>query len=158
VDQGGALAAGTEVTPELLAEVLSASWRRWRRLLAAELGPLGLSPWEARALEVVVAEGPLAMGALARALAIQPRSATSAVRALAQAGLVARQVDHQDRRLVLVVATPAGRRTLAEVHRARRAAAQACFAHLRGPERRQLAGLLARLVELAPPDPGGEPG
>jgi DNA-binding MarR family transcriptional regulator len=152
------VAARIPVTPELLAEVLSASWRRWRRLLAAELGPLGLSPWEARALQAVVAEGPLAMGALAKALAIQPRSATSAVRALAQAGLVARRIDPQDRRLVLVAATPAGRRTLAEVQRARRAAAQACFAHLRDPERRQLAGLLARLAEPAPPDPGGEPG
>lgn len=159
VPQALAQAAQAPVaTPVALADRLAGSWRAWRELLRRSLEPLGLSPWEARALEEVTHRGPLSMTQLAQALAMQPRSATSVVRALTRAGLVRRQSASQDRRVVLVTATPAGHQAVRAVQVARSHAAQACFGRLSSEERCQLAGLLDRLLEtVGPRNPGDTP-
>ncbi len=73
------------------------------------------------ALSVVVFSGPLTLGALAAAEQVRPPTMTRLVAALEQAGLVARMPSPDDRRVVLVEATAAGRRLLGK-GRARRVA------------------------------------
>jgi DNA-binding MarR family transcriptional regulator len=70
---------------------------------------------------VIVFGGPLTLGALAAAEQVRPPTMTRLVTALVRDGLVTRQSDPDDRRQVLLRATPAGRRLLEE-GRARRTA------------------------------------
>jgi DNA-binding MarR family transcriptional regulator len=84
----------------------------------------GLSAPRLSALSVVVFGGPLTLGELAAAEQVRPPTMTRIVRALEAKGLVARESDDDDRRLVRLRATPLGVRTLHK-GRARRIAALA---------------------------------
>src|SRR3954447_21591570 len=96
-------------TPELV-ERLMRSAHRLRRASMKSLAPLGLTPAQERMLRLVSrGEGPWRMGELAARMGIVPRSATSLVDALEQAGLVQRDVDPHNRRAVLVSLTGHGR-------------------------------------------------
>lgn len=125
--------------------------------IESELGLSGPQLWALR--EVVGADDDegLSLGELARRLALHPANAGRLVDRLARRRLVRRQRSSQDRRVILVAATPAGRR-LAQ-------------AKLSGPPQqdllRRLGGLppaeaariertLARLAELL--GQGGDPG
>jgi DNA-binding MarR family transcriptional regulator len=74
------------------------------------------------ALSVIVYAGPLTLGALANAEQVRPPTMTRLVGALEDRGLVTRQPDPDDRRVVRMVATAKGRRIL-EQGRDRRIAA-----------------------------------
>ena len=95
---------------------------------------------------VVVADGaPLRLADLAARLGVTPPTASRAVDALVELGLVTRVADPHDRRALRLEPTPEGGRQLAE-RRARVAAAFAPAAQLLDPaEREQLASLLGRL-------------
>lgn len=137
--------------PELhvqLADLLTkASWRL-RRDGAKELAPLGLTFGQARVMRVMARMGePLRIGDLAARLEIVPRSATTVVDLLEQAGLVARQSDPQDRRSVLVAITEDGHALVDRMNRRRRESAESLFGRLTGPEREQLLTFLRTLGE-----------
>ncbi|MFC7649476.1 MarR family winged helix-turn-helix transcriptional regulator [Streptosporangium lutulentum] len=69
-----------------LAELVHGVGHRLRRGYGEQLGPLGMSPGQARALRVIVgSESPLKMVQLAERLKIVPRSVTSVVDALEEA-------------------------------------------------------------------------
>ena len=125
-----------------LADALTQTWRHWRRLLADAVRPLGLTPAQARALRAIGAAGPVRMADLATELDVVPRSATSVVDALADAGLVVRSADTADRRSVMVSATARGRLLVERLDAARRHAAARLFAGLGAAEREQLLALL----------------
>lgn len=130
-----------------LADALTQTWRRWRRLIASEIRPLGLTPAQARALRAVTSAGPLRMAELAAELDVVPRSATSMVDALADAGLVSRHADPTDRRSVKVAATVTGKGLVGRLDDARRRAAEALFAQIQPPEREQLLRLLRSVAD-----------
>ena len=130
----------------LAAEQFTRAFWRMRRGTVKELVPFGLTFSQARVLRVLGrAEGAMRVGDLAAKLEIVPRSATSMVDILEEAGLAARQPDPQDRRSVLVSLTDAGRMLLDRITAARRASAQALFSKLDAAQLDSLTGLLEAL-------------
>lgn len=86
-----------------------------RSILAETVRPMGLRVCQFWALNYIVEQGPVNGVHLADDLGVTPPSVTSAVQELVDAGLVARHRSHADRRVVMLSATPRGRRTLGEI-------------------------------------------
>ncbi|MEV4369071.1 MarR family transcriptional regulator [Nonomuraea sp. NPDC049637] len=76
---------------------------------------LGLNRTDLRCLDVVLAEGPVAAGALSLALKLSPAAVTTVIDRLERAGMVTRAPDPGNRRRVLVAATDAARAAEAEI-------------------------------------------
>src|ERR1700729_4588421 len=132
--------------PIQLADVFQRLMRRLRGGRAERLAPLGLTPAQERALRVITRnEEPLRMTELADQLGIVPRSVTTVVDALEQAGLVRREIDPRNRRAVLLLLTDQGAAVRDELREARRRAAEDLFAPLTAGDRETLAGLLTQL-------------
>lgn len=89
-----------------------------------------LSPARLSALSVVVFVGPVTMTQLARAEGVTPPTMTRLVQALEADGLVARAGDRSDGRVVLLRATPAGRRLMAAARAQRVATLAELLTHL----------------------------
>ena len=129
-----------------LAELLVQTTTRLRRGSAKELAPLGVTFGQARVMRVLArAREPMRMADLAAALEIVPRSVTTVVDALEEAGLVCRAPDPHDRRSVLVAPTASGQAALERMNRARRATAEDLFGRLSERERATLLSLLITL-------------
>lgn len=126
-----------------LADLVHGVGRRLRQGYGERLGPLGLSPGQARALRVIVdSEPPLKMVQLAERLRIVPRSVTPVVDALEEAGLVRREVDPANRRSTLLVVTGEGRKQYEQVREARRRVAEELFSVLTPEQQDRLGELL----------------
>jgi len=137
--------------------VLDGLFRATRRLRAAStrgLAPLGLTPFQERAVRVLTRSDPdgIRMGELADRLGVVPRSATGVVDDLESAGLVRRSPDPISRRSVLVSLTDEGRRLQEDLRSARRAAGEELLAALSTDQRKTLADLLAALAHDDPHD------
>jgi DNA-binding MarR family transcriptional regulator len=104
-------------TAELAARLRMSIARMARFLRQQDQGEL--PPGQTSALATIVQLGPMTLGDLAARERIAPPSVTKAIEQLVSRGLVARQVDPTDRRVVLVEATTEGRRLL-DANRARR--------------------------------------
>ncbi|GAA3409955.1 MarR family winged helix-turn-helix transcriptional regulator [Streptosporangium vulgare] len=127
-----------------LADLVHGVGHRLRRGYGERLGPLGLSPGQARALRVIVdSEPPLKMVQLAERLRIVPRSVTPVVDALEEAGLVRREVDPANRRSTLLVVTGEGRERYERVREARRRVAEELFSVLTAEQQDRLRELLS---------------
>ncbi|GAA4998863.1 MarR family transcriptional regulator [Kitasatospora paranensis] len=136
----------TADTAAELADALTRAMKRIRRQTARRLEPLGITPSQARALRTLARPdcpgradadlpgsagyGSMRLSELADRLHIAPRSATTVVDALEEAGLVARTPDPVDRRAVRVVLTEAGRGALERIGQVRHEVAQAYFGPL----------------------------
>jgi DNA-binding MarR family transcriptional regulator len=137
--------------PGQLADLLHRPTRRLRRSQAERLAPLGLTPAQERALRVISrSDEPLRMTELADRLGIVPRSLTTVVDALEEAGLVRREIDPRNRRAILLRLTDQGNAVRDELREARRRAAEDLFAPLSDDDRELLASLLARLDAQEP--------
>jgi DNA-binding MarR family transcriptional regulator len=90
-------------------------------------------------MTVLEMDGPVSMSQLAEALDVSVASMTGIIDRMEQRGLVVRGRGHDDRRVVLVHATDAGRDVFREIDRRRRQGLGAMLAQL-GEE--ELAGLL----------------
>jgi DNA-binding MarR family transcriptional regulator len=66
------------------------------------------------ALSVIVYGGPITLGALASAEQVRPPTMTRLIAAMEDGGLIARETDKDDRRLVRIRATAKGKRILEE--------------------------------------------
>jgi len=125
---------------------------RLARKLRQEAEP-GITPSMLAALSSAEHQGPLTMRDLCAAEPVQPPSMTRIVAALADAGLVAREADPGDGRVVWVKVTPEGRRLL---ERSRRRKEAYLARALRTLEPRELdtledaAAILERLTEGTP--------
>jgi DNA-binding MarR family transcriptional regulator len=129
--------------PVQLADLLHGLTRRLRRAQAEQLAPLGLTPAQERALRTLARDDqPLRMTELADRLGIVPRSLTTVIDALEEAGLVRREIDPSNRRAILLHLTERGAAVRDDLREARRLAAEALFAPLSEDERRTLAELL----------------
>ena len=145
---------GVDVVAQLAELLVQTSWRL-RRAGRKELAPLGVTFAQARVLRVLTRlRVPVRMADLSAQLEIVPRSVTSTVDSLEDAGLVTREVDPADRRSTLVALTMAGRGVLDRVDAARRRHLVELVAPLSEPQRAQLLALLSRLGD---PD-GASPG
>ena len=132
--------------PVQLADLLHRLTRRLRRGQAEWLAPLGLTPAQERAMRIIARnDEPLRMTELADRLGIVPRSLTTVIDALHQAGLVRREVDPRNRRAILLHLTDRGTAVRDELREGRRRAADDLFAPLPDADREALGGLLARL-------------
>ena len=144
------LSSEPSIEPWGLADRLHSSAIRLLRLLRRQDDASGLTPARLSALSVVVFGGPLTLGELAAAEQVRPPTMTRLVAALAADGLVTKEPDAADRRVVRVRATAAGEHLLL-AGRARRVRALAVrLAALAAADRALLAravALLDRLVE-----------
>lgn len=138
------------ITTSELVERLMRSAHRLRRASMKSLAPLGLTPAQERMLRLVSrGDGPWRMGELASRMGIVPRSATSLIDALEEAGLVQRAIDPDNRRSILVTLTDHGRAAQRDMAQAREQAGEHLFAQLDDAERVTLAELLDK---VAPPE------
>lgn len=131
-----------------VAELIASVSRRIRRAANRDLGPLGITWSQLRALRTVAGgDGAVRMSELADRLGIARRSATSVVDDLVTGGLLERRSDPTDRRAVEVAVTTKGRRLLRGLQDRRRSAAREVTAALPPADLAQLATLLSRLDE-----------
>jgi DNA-binding MarR family transcriptional regulator len=137
--------------PVQLADLLHRLTRRMRRSQAERLAPLGLTPAQERALRLITrSDEPPRMTELADRLGIVPRSLTTVVDALEEAGLVSREIDPRNRRAILLRLTDRGAAVRDELREARRRAAEDLFAPLPAADREILGDLLTRLDAQEP--------
>ena len=129
---------------EAVADRLHSAALHLLRRLRAEDDALGISPPRLSALSVVVLLGPIGIGELAAAEGVAAPTMTRLVDGLERQGLVGRGPDPDDRRGVLVRATPKGSR---ELLRGRRRRVQVLAAGLRRLDETDLAAV-ARGAEL----------
>lgn len=97
---------------EAVADRLHSAALHLLRRLRTEDDALGVSPPRLSALSVVVAAGPIGIGALAATEGVAAPTMTRLIDGLQRDGLVRRRPDPNDARGVLVEATAAGRRIL----------------------------------------------
>jgi DNA-binding MarR family transcriptional regulator len=130
--------SAVENTPELADRLHSAAIHLLRRL-RREDDASGVPAPQLSALSVVVFGGPITLGALAVAEQVRPPTITKVVASLERDGLVEREVDVADRRVVRVRATARGTRLLHEGRKRRVASLAAALAELPEKERATLA-------------------
>src|SRR4051812_47311584 len=127
-------AASTE-----LADRLHSAAIHLLRRLRREDDASGLPAPQLSALSVIVFGGPITLGALAAAEQVRPPTITKLVTTLEAAGLVEREIDPDDRRIVRVRATNRGARLLQEGRRRRVATLAASLTDLPAADRALLA-------------------
>ncbi|MCI2417352.1 MarR family transcriptional regulator [Saccharopolyspora sp. K220] len=116
-----------------------------------EIGDLGLTPAQARALSVLGGcETPPRMTDLAARLHVVPRAVTPIVDALENAGLLRREVDPDNRRSTLLELTADGRKMCKRLIEFRARAAGELFAPLTEEQRHILLELLEKVDQESP--------
>ena len=127
------------------------------RRVRVEDAATGVGPARLSVLSVLVFGRPQTLGALAAAEQVRPPTMTRIVKGLLRSGLVTREVDAGDRRVVRVRATRRGRELL---ERGRRRRIEHLARRLRGLSPRELALLerAAALIEQAVGEPSGARG
>jgi DNA-binding MarR family transcriptional regulator len=126
---------------ELLPEIM-------RRLGGGRSVPAGMREVtlpQARALRAIASSEACTMGELAGSLRVTMGAATGLVDRLVQQGLVQREPDPSDRRVVRVRLTPAGQRAHAALVRGIRRRLSAALEKLSPEQRAQVAAALAML-------------
>jgi DNA-binding MarR family transcriptional regulator len=138
--QAGGLASNEELASRLRVAVVRLNRKLRQQALA------GLSPAQASALGTVNRLGSPTLGELAAAEQVQPPTVTRLVASLESAGLVARETDEVDRRVVRVRITGEGRRNLQRIRSLKNAYLNRRLAAL-DPAEQQLAESMTSLLE-----------
>jgi DNA-binding MarR family transcriptional regulator len=136
----------TESATTDLADRLHSAAIHVLRRVAREDTASGLGGPALSALSVVVFGGPMALGKLAEAERVRPPTMTRTVQGLEAAGLVRREQDEEDRRIVNIHATSTGVQVL-QAARARRVAALASSLEPLGERDRRTLEHAAELLE-----------
>jgi DNA-binding MarR family transcriptional regulator len=136
-----------EPVSEEMASRLRLSINRLHRLLRQE-SLAGLSPAQASALGAVNRLGSPTLGELAAIEQVQPPTMTRIVANLADAGMVTRITDADDRRSARVRITPAGKRSLERIRTLKNAFLTRRLAGLSPDERARAADLVSLLEHL----------
>lgn len=134
--------------PARVADRLHSAAIHLLRRLRSEDRHTGLSVPRASALSVVVFAGPVTLGELAAAEQVRPPTMTRLVTALERQGLVVREGDAADARVVRVRATAKGIRLLQEGRARRIARLQAALQELPDAELETLGSATAILERL----------
>jgi DNA-binding MarR family transcriptional regulator len=140
--------APVATTADLADRLHSAAIHLLRRL-RREDDASGLPAPQLSAMSVIVFGGPITLGALARAEQVRPPTITKLVAALEEQGLVERETDPEDRRVMRVKATARGTRLLYDGRRRRVASLAASLGELAAPDRAALARTIPILEKVA---------
>jgi DNA-binding MarR family transcriptional regulator len=119
------------------------------RRLRREDDASGLPAPQLSAMSVIVFGGPITLGALASAEQVRPPTITKLVALLEEQGLVERETDPADRRIVRVKATARGTRLLYEGRRRRVASLAESLSQLPAADRAALANAVPLLEKVA---------
>jgi len=109
----------SEVQIEHLADRLHSTAIHLLRLVRPQDAATGIGPAQLSALSVLVFAGPLSLSELAGAEQVKAPTMSRIVDALQNGGLARRMTNQQDRRAVLIHATPRGTKLLYEGRRRR---------------------------------------
>jgi DNA-binding MarR family transcriptional regulator len=107
------------VQVEQLADRLHSTAIHLLRLVRPQDAATGIGPAQLSALSVLVFAGPLSLSDLARAEQVKAPTMSRIVDALQKGGLARRMTNQQDRRALLIHATPRGTKLLHEGRRRR---------------------------------------
>jgi len=140
--------AVADKTADLADRLHSAAIHLLRRL-RREDDASGLPAPQLSAMSVIVFGGPITLGALASAEQVRPPTITKLVALLEEQGLVERETDSADRRIVRVKATARGTRLLYEGRRRRVASLAESLAQLPAADRAALANAVPLLEKVA---------
>jgi len=140
--------APVATTADLADRLHSAAIHLLRRL-RREDDASGLPAPQLSAMSVIVFGGPITLGALATAEQVRPPTITKLVAALEEQGLVERESDPEDRRVMRVKATARGTRLLYEGRRRRVASLAASLGELAAADRAALARAVPILEKVA---------
>jgi len=132
---------------ELDAYLLSKIGKDARRRAAVRLAERELRLWHMAVLAALEDFGPLVQRELAARLGLDPSDVVKVLDELTARGQVERTRDPADRRRVQARLTPAGHAVLAELLAEARATDENLLAPLDPAERRQLHGLLTRVLD-----------
>ena len=135
-------------TADLADRLHSAAIHLLRRL-RREDDASGLPAPQLSAMSVIVFGGPITLGALASAEQVRPPTITKLVAALEEQGLVERETDPADRRVVRVKATTRGARLLYDGRRRRVASLAESLSRLPAVDRAALASAVPLLEKVA---------
>jgi DNA-binding MarR family transcriptional regulator len=127
-----------------------------RRVRAEDVG-MGITAPRASALSVLVFKGPMKMSTLAALEQVRAPTMSKVVEALVKAGLARRTKDPLDGRVLMIDATPAGRRLLRDGQRRRVRVLATLLARLSKADRHTLdraVQLLEALVQVPGPTLG----
>ncbi len=139
--------AASDKNHELADRLHSAAIHLLRRL-RREDDASGLPAPQLSALSVIVFAGPITLGALSTAEQVRPPTITRLVATLEAQGLVERETDAEDRRIVRVKATTRGTRLLLEGRRRRVASLAESVERLPAADRRALATAIPILEKV----------
>ena len=117
------------------------------RIVGDGLGAVGAHRSHYAVLSALDEFGPASQAALGRRCGIDRSDMVALINALSRDGVVARRPDPADRRRNVVTITTAGRRRLRSLEAVVARLQDALLAPLSAAERRQLVGLLRRVVE-----------
>jgi len=135
-------------TADLADRLHSAAIHLLRRL-RREDDASGLPAPQLSAMSVIVFGGPITLGALAGAEQVRPPTITKLVATLEEQGLVEREIDPDDRRIVRVKATARGTRLLYDGRRRRVASLAESVRGLPAADRAALAKAIPILEKIA---------
>ena len=135
-------------TADLADRLHSAAIHLLRRL-RREDDASGLPAPQLSAMSVIVFGGAITLGALANAEQVRPPTITKLVAALEEQGLVEREPDPQDRRVMRVKATARGTRLLHDGRRRRVASLATSLGELAAADRAALARAIPILEKVA---------
>jgi len=140
--------SAADKTADLADRLHSAAIHLLRRL-RREDDASGLPAPQLSAMSVIVFGGPMTLGALASAEQVRPPTITKLVALLEEQGLVERETDSADRRIVRVKATARGTRLLYEGRRRRVASLAESLGQLPAADRAALANAVPLLEKVA---------
>jgi len=141
-------ARGNRRSPDDLADGLHSAAIHLLRRLRREDDASGLPAPQLSALSVIVFTGPITLGALAVAEQVRPPTITKLVATLEASGLVERDIDADDRRIVRVKATTRGAKLLQEGRQRRVASLAGALGKLSAADRAKLAQALPVLERV----------
>lgn len=129
-----------------ISALIPAVARAHRTLAGSLLREVGLYPGQELLLMLLWAQEPRSPGELARELHVEPPTAVKAVARLEEAGFLQRERSAEDRRVVLVSLTPAGRALREPVEQIWAELERRTVGDLSAADRRRLTELLAAVA------------
>ena len=99
-------------------------------------------------LELIDSYGLLKMKEIARELNVTLPAATGMIERLYKLGLVKREYEPRDRRVIEIILTPKGKKVLNDVRRKRRKAIEEVFSNLSERERRAYLNILRKVKSI----------
>jgi DNA-binding MarR family transcriptional regulator len=138
--------------PQELAQLVAEFGKAYTRWIWSEMEQAGTTPARARLLAVLQCQGSCKMTEIGTRLDVTPRNVTKLVDGLESEGLVLREPHPHDRRATLLRLTDKGRLVSKESTLANHAAVAHLYEQLAPSDRRQLARILRKLLDVLEKD------